>query len=131
MVEIVHPEGWKAAKGYANGVVGEGRVLFVGGQIGWNAEQIFESDDFVEQVRQTLRNVLDVVEAAGGEAGDLTRLTWFIKDKTEYNRRQRELGEVYRSVLGRHFPAMSLLVVRDLLEDRALVEIEATAVLSG
>lgn len=131
MVEIVHPEGWKAAKGYANGVVAEGRVLFVGGQIGWNADQIFESDDFVEQVRQTLRNILDVVEAAGGEASDLTRLTWFVKDKTEYNRRQRELGEVYRSVLGRHFPAMSLLVVRDLLEDRALVEIEATAVLSA
>ena len=129
MVEIVHPDGWKTAKGYANGILAEGRVLFVGGQIGWNSDQIFESDDFVDQVRQTLQNILDVVEAAGGQADQITRLTWFIKDKAEYVNRQKELGAVYRAVLGRHFPAMSLLVVRDLLEDRALVEIEATAVL--
>lgn len=126
---IVQPEGWAAAKGYANGVLSDNGTLFTGGQIGWNEQQQFESDDFVEQLEQTLRNILAIVEAAGGTATDITRLTWFITDKTQYLARQREVGEAYRSVLGRHFPAMSVLVVAGLIEDRALVEIEATAVL--
>lgn len=125
----VHPKGWKPAKGYANGMVGEGRVLFVGGQIGWTADQVFEVHDFIGQMRQTLRNILDVVEEAGGTAADITRLTWFVTDKREYLAHQAEIGAVYREVMGYHFPAMSMLVVAGLVEDEAKLEIEATAVL--
>ncbi|OED39879.1 enamine deaminase RidA [Chromatiales bacterium (ex Bugula neritina AB1)] len=129
--EIVQPEGWKKARGYANGVVAEGRTLFVGGQIGWNSEQLFESHDFIGQMEQTLKNIMAVVEAAGGSACDIVRLTWYVIDKKEYLARQKEVGEVYRRVLGRHFPAMTMVVVSALVEDEALLEIEATAVLGG
>ena len=129
MHEIVQPQGWKPAKGYANGVLATGRTLFVGGQIGWNADQVFETDDFVGQVGQALKNIVEVVEAAGGQPEHIVRLTWFLTDKSEYVARQKELGAVYREVLGRHFPAMSLFVISGLLEDRAKVEIEATAVI--
>ena len=131
MHKIIQPEGWKPAKGYANGVLASGRTLYVGGQIGWNADQEFETDDFVGQVEQALKNIVAVVEAAGGKPEHIVRLTWFLIDKAEYVARQRELGEVYRAVLGRHFPAMSLFVISGLLEDRAKVEIEATAVIPG
>ena len=129
MHEIIHPEGWKPAKGYANGVLAEGRTLHVGGQIGWNAEQVFEHQDFLGQTEQALRNIVEVVKAAGGSAENIVRLTWYVTDKHAHLAGQRELGEVYRRVIGRHFPAMTLLVVAGLLEDQALVEIEATAVL--
>ena len=129
MTEIVHPEGWAPAKGYANGVVASGRQLYVGGQIGWTAAQVFEARDFVGQARQALANVRAVVEAAGGRADQVVRLTWYVTDKAEYLARQREVGEAYRSVMGRHFPAMTMVVVAGLVEDEALVEIEATAVL--
>lgn len=125
----VHPEGWKPAKGYANGMVAEGKVLYVGGQIGWNGDQVFETEDFIGQMTQALRNIRTVVEAAGGAVQDLTRLTWYVTDKAEYLRRQREVGEAYRAVMGYHFPAMTMVVVSALVEDQALVEIEATAVL--
>ncbi len=127
---IISPDGWKPAKGYANGVLSENGQLYIGGQIGWNGQQEFESDDFVEQTEQALRNIADVLESAGGKPEDLTRLTWFVTDKKEYMARQKDVGEAYRRVLGRHFPAMTLVVVKDLLEDRALVEIEATAVIA-
>ncbi len=127
--EVIQPDGWAKAKGYANGMKTADNQLFVGGQIGWTAEQKFETHDFVGQMEQALRNILDVVEAAGGAADSITRLTWFITDKKEYLARQREVGEAYRRVLGRHFPAMSVVVVAGLIEDEALVEIEATAVL--
>lgn len=104
----VHPEGWKPAKGYANGMVAEGKVLFVGGQIGWNAQQEFETHDFIGQMTQALRNIVDVVQAAGGEVADIARLTWYVTDKAEYLRRQREVGEAYRAVMGYHFPAMTM-----------------------
>ncbi len=126
----VQPDGWAPAKGYANGVLADNGLLFVGGQIGWNSDKVFESHDFIGQMRQALLNVRAVVEAAGGEVGDITRLTWYITDKREYLARQREVGEVYREVFGRHFPAMAMVVVAGLIEDDALVEIEATAVLS-
>ena len=126
---IIHPEGWKPAKGYANGVLAEGRVLFVGGQIGWNAEQVFETHDFIGQMTQALQNILDVVTAAGGKAEDITRLTWYVTSKKEYVAHQAEVGRAYRSVLGYHFPAMTMVVVSELVEDEAKVEIEATAVL--
>ncbi|KIC14632.1 MULTISPECIES: RidA family protein [unclassified Leisingera] len=125
----VHPEGWKPAKGYANGMVAEGRQLFVGGQIGWTADQVFEAEDFIGQMSQALRNILEVVETAGGTAGDITRLTWYVTDKAEYLAHQSEVGKAYRAVMGYHFPAMTMVVVSALVEDEAKVEIEATAVL--
>jgi enamine deaminase RidA (YjgF/YER057c/UK114 family) len=128
--KVIQPDGWAAAKGYANGMLTEDGTLYIGGQVGWTAEQKFDTHDFVGQMEQALRNILDVVLAAGGQASDITRLTWYVIDKKEYVSRQREVGEVYRRVLGRHFPAMSLLVISGLIEDGALLEIEATAVIS-
>ncbi len=126
---VIQPDGWAKAKGYANGVLTEDGLLFIGGQIGWNADQVFESHDFIGQMEQTLRNIVAVVEHAGGSVTDITRLTWFVIDKKEYAARQKEVGEVYRRVLDRHFPAMTMVVVAGLIEDDALIEIEATAVL--
>ncbi|AXI53712.1 Putative aminoacrylate peracid reductase RutC (plasmid) [Pseudoseohaeicola sp. NH-UV-7] len=127
--KTIQPEGWAPAKGYANAMLTEDGTLYVGGQIGWTAEQVFETHDFIGQMEQALRNIVDIVEASGGTVADITRLTWFIIDKQEYLAKQREVGEVYRRVLGRHFPAMSMLVVAGLIEDEALLEIEATAVI--
>lgn len=124
---VIQPNGWAPAKGYANGMLTKDGTLYVGGQIGWTKDQVFETHDFIGQMEQALRNILEVVEAAGGRAEDITRLTWFVIDKAEYVARQREVGEVYRRVLGRHFPAMSMLIVAGLVEDDALLEIEATA----
>lgn len=129
--ESIHPVGWAPAKGYANGMLTKDGTLHIGGQIGWNKDQVFETDDFVEQMEQTLRNIADIVTAAGGDVTDITRLTWFITDKTEYLARQKDVGAAYRAVLGRHFPAMSVVVVQSLIEDRALIEIEATAHIAG
>jgi enamine deaminase RidA (YjgF/YER057c/UK114 family) len=112
---VIHPDGWAPAKGYANGMLTGDGTLYVGGQIGWTANQVFETHDFIGQMEQALRNILDVVQASGGKAEDITRLTWFIVNKKEYAARQREVGEVYRRVLGRHFPAMSMVVVAGLL----------------
>ncbi|PHP27970.1 RidA family protein [Limimaricola cinnabarinus] len=125
--EIIHPEGWAPAKGYANGVMTPEGHLFIGGQIGWTAEQVFESHDFIGQMEQALRNILAIIEAAGGGPEHITRLTWFVIDKAEYLARQREVGQAYRRVLGRNFPAMTMVIVAGLVEDEALVEIEATA----
>ncbi len=127
--QALHPRHWKPAKGYANGIVAEGRTVFVAGQIGWNAEQKFDSLDFVAQTRQALENILAVVREADGTAAHITRLTWFILDKREYIARLPEIGAAYRSVMGKHFPAMTLIQVAALLEDDAKVEIEASAVL--
>ncbi len=129
MAEIIHPQGWPAAKGYSNGMAAEGTVIFVGGQIGWTKDQTFETDDFVEQAEQAMRNIVDILASAGAETTDLVRLTWFITDKKVYVAEQKRLGEAYRRVFGRHYPAMTLVQVVALLEDRALVEIEATAVI--
>ncbi len=129
--QIIQPEGWKAALGYANGMLSADGVLFVGGQIGWNADQVFESHDFIGQLEQALQNIRTVVEAAGGSVTDLTRLTWYVTDKKEYLARQREIGKAYQKVLGKHFPAMTMVVVADLIEDEALLEIEATAVIAN
>lgn len=123
----IHPEGWLPAKGYANGVLTEDGILHIGGQIGWNSQQIFEAKDFIGQMEQTLRNIVDIVTTAGGEITDITRLTWFITDKKAYMTQQKAVGAAYRAVLGKHFPAMSVVVVKELIEDEALIEIEATA----
>jgi len=125
--QVIHPEGWAPAKGYANGILSKRGTLYVGGQIGWNGDQVFESHDFIGQMEQALQNVLDVVTAAGGTAEDIVRLTWYVTDKADYLANQRAVGEAYRKVLGRHFPAMTMVVVKELVEDAALVEIEATA----
>lgn len=125
---FLHPRSWKQPKGFANGIVAEGRMVFLAGQIGWNAEQVFESQDFVAQARQALTNVVTLVEQAGGQAEHVTRMTWFVVDKQEYLSRVSDLGDAYRAVMGRHFPAMTLVQVVALVEDQARVEIEATAV---
>jgi enamine deaminase RidA (YjgF/YER057c/UK114 family) len=127
-VQILHPKSWAPAKGFANGVVASGRQVFVAGQVGWNADQRFESDDFVAQVEQALTNIVAVLAEAGAGPEHLVRLTWYITDKREYLARQAEVGQAYRRVIGRHFPAMTLVQVAALLEDRAKVEIEATGV---
>ena len=132
MSETLQPEGWAAPRGYANGTAAEaaeGRLVFTAGQIGWNPETCqFETDDFVEQVAQTLRNVAAVLRAAGAAPRHLVRLTWYITDKAAYLENQKEIGLAYRDVMGKNFPAMAVVVVAGLLEDRAKVEIEATAV---
>ncbi|MFU8863491.1 MAG: RidA family protein [Rhodobacterales bacterium] len=126
---IIQPDGWAPAKGYANGVLTADGTLYVGGQIGWEADQVFRTHDFIGQMEQALRNIMAVVEAAGGGAEHLVRLTWYVTGKAEYLARQSEIGQVYRRVLGRNFPAMTMVVVAGLIEDEALLEIEATAVI--
>jgi enamine deaminase RidA (YjgF/YER057c/UK114 family) len=127
--QALQPEHWARPKGFANGMLAEGRQVFIAGQIGWNAQQSFESDDFVAQVEQALKNIVEVLAQAEGRPEHLVRLTWYILDKGEYLARLGEVGAAYRRVLGRHFPAMTLVQVVALLEERAKVEIEATAVL--
>jgi len=129
MHKIVQPDGWKEPKGYANGVLAEGATLYIGGQIGWNADQVFVAKDFVGQMEQALKNIAAVLEAAGGKPEHLTRLTWYVTDKKEYLAKQREVGQAYRNVLGKNFPAMTMVVVNALVEDEAMIEIEATAVI--
>ena len=131
-IESIQPEGWSSPKGYSNGMLvsGEARYLFISGQIAWSAEcQLVGEDDFVAQLRQALFNVLAVVQAAGGEAENLVELTIFVVDKTPYAKAQREIGKVYRDIMGRHFPAMALVQVADLLEPGALVEVQGRAAL--
>ena len=126
---MIRPEGWAAARGYADGVSASGRAIFVAGQVGWDpAMQHFESDDFAAQAAQALRNVVAVLRAGGAEPRHLVRLTWYVTDRAAYVASRREVGAAYREVVGRHFPAMSVVVVAGLLEERARVEIEATAV---
>ena len=126
--EILQPKNWAPPLGYANGIAAVGRQVYVAGQIGWNASAQLVSDDFVAQVEQALANIVAVLAEAGGAPQHLTRLTWYITDKAAYAARQKEVGEAYRRVIGRHFPAMTLVVVAGLLEEGAQVEIEATAV---
>lgn len=127
--KTIYPEGWKPAKGYANGVLATGATLHIAGQIGWNAEKKFTSDEFIGQMEQALLNIRTVLEAAGGTAQDLTRLTWYITDKRDYTAKQKQVGAVYRKIMGTTFPAMTMVVVAGLVEEEALVEIEATAMI--
>jgi enamine deaminase RidA (YjgF/YER057c/UK114 family) len=126
--DVLHPAHWKATPGYANGIAARGRILFLGGLIGWNAQQEFETDDFLGQVDQTLANIVAVLKEGGAGPEHLVRMTWYVVDKREYLDSLADLGRVYRKHLGRNFPAMALVQVAGLVEDRARVEIEATAV---
>jgi len=127
-MRLLHPKGWAPTSGFANGVAAEGRQIFVAGQVGWNARQEIVDDDFVAQVEQALRNIVDILAEADALPEHLVRLTWYITDKREYIARSGEVGEAYRRLVGRHFPAMTLVQVTALVDDRAKVEIEATAV---
>ena len=128
-MKTLQPPDWLAPKGYANGVMARGSLLFVGGQIGWNAQQQFESDDFIAQTRQALLNIVAVLRAGGAGPEHMVRMTWNVIDRHEYSARLKELGVVYREVIGKNFPAMSCVEVSGLVEDRAKIEIEVTAVL--
>jgi len=126
---FLQPDGWIPAKGYANGMLAEGRMVFTGGLVGWNAQQEWEHEDMVGQFRQTLENIVAVLDSAGARPEHLTRLTWYITDKAEYLANLRGFGAAYREVIGRHFPTMAVVQVVALMEDAAKVEIEATAVI--
>ncbi len=127
-MELLLPIGWKKAPGYAHGVAASGKVVFVSGQVGWDEKQRFSADDLAGQVRTALENVVVILATAGGRPEHIARMTWYITDKREYVRLRREIGEAYRMVMGKHYPAMSVVEVSGLVEDEALVEIEATAV---
>ncbi len=128
-MRIVQPEGWPRPRGYANGIVAEGRVLFISGQVAWDEHEKFHSDDLVAQVRQALHNVLTMLKTGGAKPEHVARMTWYITDKREYMRRGKEIGAVYRELMGKHYPTMSMVQVSALMEDRAQVEIEVTAVI--
>jgi enamine deaminase RidA (YjgF/YER057c/UK114 family) len=128
-MQTLHPKNWARPKGYSNGVVADGRLVFVAGQVGWNANQQFESDDFVAQVEQALANIVAILTEAAAQPEHIVRLTWYVTDKHEYLTRLSDVGRAYRGVIGRHFPTMTLLQVAGLAEDGAKVEIEATAVI--
>ena len=128
-MRVLHPEGWPRPRGYANGIAAEGRLVFVAGQIGWDESQVFRSDDLVAQVGQALKNTLAVLAEAGAGPERVVRMTWYITDKRDYLDRSKEIGAVYRALMGRHYPAMAMVEVSALMEDRAKVEIETTAVL--
>lgn len=128
---VLHPQGWARPKGYAYGVVAEGKVVCLSGIIGWDEQGRITSDDFVAQVRQALTNIVTLLREAHGSPADIVRMTWYVVDKREYLAVQSDLGEAYRAIVGRHFPAMTVVEVAGLLEDRARVEIEVTAVTAG
>ncbi|MCX7784338.1 MAG: RidA family protein [Meiothermus sp.] len=128
-LQILQPPGWAKPRGYVNGIATRGRLVFMAGMIGWNRQGVFETDDFVGQTRQTLQNILETLAEAGGKPEHLVRLTWFITSKQEYLASLDALGAAYREVMGRHYPTMSVVEVGALMEDRAKVEIEATAVI--
>jgi len=127
-MQMLQPPGWAPAKGYANGVAASGRLVFVAGQVGWNAEQRFEAQDFVGQARQALANVVAVLAEAGARPEHIARMTWYVTDKGEYLASLKALGTVYREIIGAHYPAMSAVAVAGLVEEGARVEIEVTAV---
>ena len=125
--QVIHPDSWLPSKGFSNGILASDGTLYIAGQIGWNRRKKMVCGDFIAQMEQALRNIVAITEAAGGKVTDIVRLTWFVTDKSVYLARQKEVGKSYRRIMGTHFPAMSLLVVAELVEDDALVEIEATA----
>jgi enamine deaminase RidA (YjgF/YER057c/UK114 family) len=128
-MQLLQPEGWPRPRGYSNGIVAEGKIVYVAGQVGWNASGEFQADDFAGQARQALHNIVAILAEAGATPSHITRLTWYVTDRLEYRAALKDVGRAYREVIGDHFPAMTLVEVAGLLEDRAKVEIEATAVI--
>lgn len=126
-MEILQPPGWVRPRGYSNGIAASGRMVCVSGMIGWNAQGAFETDDFAGQVRQALGNVVEVLKEAGAGPQHIVRMTWYVVDKREYLAAAKEIGVAYRDLIGRHYPAMTAVQVSALIEDRARVEIEVTA----
>lgn len=130
-MKVILPPEWPRPKGYANGVLAQGKTLFIAGMIGWNAQGQFESDDFAAQARQALRNIAAVLREAGGVPENIVRMTWYVTDKREYLSASREVGRAFREIIGAYNAAMTAVEVKSLMEERAKVEIEATAVLPG
>ena len=129
MMEIIQPPDWPRPRGYSNGISAQGRMVFVAGQIGWNSECVFETDLLWEQTRQAFSNTVEVLSAAEAKPGHIVRMTWFITSRKEYLEQQKEIGKAYREIIGKHYPAMSVLVVSELIEEAAKVEIETTALI--
>ncbi len=130
-MQILQPKDWKRPKGYANGVVAQGRMIFLAGQVGWDANERFGTDSFADQAEQALGNIVAILAEADAGPEHLVRLTWFVVDKAEYLASSQATGEAYRRIIGRHFPAMSVIEVKGLYEPGARLEIEATAMLPG
>ena len=128
-IETLQPAEWARPKGYANGMAARGKMIFISGQIGWDANGQFSGDDLTGQAAQALRNIVRILQEAHAEPRHLVRLTWYVLSRDAYVREARDIGAAYREILGKHFPAMSVVEVRGLVEQRALVEIEATAVI--
>lgn len=128
-MQAFNPDGWKRPKGYSNAVAASGRMVFVAGQVGWNGQEVFETEDLVGQIRQSLANIVAILGAAGAKPEHIVRMNWYLADKEEYNARLGEIGDAYRELIGRHFPAMTALQVAGFVETGAKVEIEVTAML--
>lgn len=128
-LRAVNPPGWVRPKGYSNGIVGRGTLIFVAGQVGWDGQERFASDDFIDQLRQALKNTVDILAAAGAKPDHIARMVWYVLDKQEYMARGAQIGAVWREVMGRHFPAITLVEVGALVADRARLEIESMAVI--
>lgn len=129
MMQMLNPAGWKRPKGYSNAISASGRMVFVAGQVGWDSNEVFQTDDLVGQVRQSLTNIVAILAEAGAKPEHIVRMNWYLEDKEEYNARLGEIGEAYRDLIGRHFPAMTALQVAGFVEVGAKVEIEVTAML--
>lgn len=131
MIQMLNPTDWMRPKGYSNGVTAAGRMIFVAGQVGWDGNEVFQTDDLVGQVRQALTNIVAILAEAGAKPEHIVRMNWYLADKDEYNARLDEIGAVYRELIGRHFPAMTALQVAGFVEHGAKIEIEVTAMIPG
>jgi enamine deaminase RidA (YjgF/YER057c/UK114 family) len=131
MMQMFNPAGWKRPKGYSNAISASGRMVFVAGQVGWDSNEIFQTEDLVGQIRQSLTNIVAILAEAGAKPEHIVRMNWYLEDKEEYNARLNEIGEVYRDLIGRHFPVMTALQVAGFVEVGAKIEIEVTAMLPG
>jgi len=129
LLRTLQPAGWKQPRGYSNGILTQGRMVFVGGQVGWDENEVFHSDDFVAQVRQALKNTVAILAEGGAGPEHIVRMTWYVTDKREYLASLKGVGAAYREIIGRHYPVMAMVQVVALIEDRAKVEIETTAVI--
>ena len=130
-MKFLQPPGWARPKGYSNAVAASGRMIFVAGQVGWDTKEIFQTDDLVGQAEQALSNIVGILAVDGAKPSDIVRMNWYLADEKEYNARLADIGEVYRKIIGRHFPAMTALQVAGFVEKGAKIEIEVTAVVEG